>query len=174
MPFFASLSMLQRGEFLQDQAVGRIVCRRLVGVVVAHNAMLINDENSGHLEAASDGFTDPTFEKADKCFAQNAGTGEQADIAIGQAVGRVGVLLRVAQAGKWQTVCLPEGGGLLRVAHCHHDNFRTEGLKLLVVLSQLRYMLTAEWSAEVAQEDEDDGRTLPVIGEGDILSLFIA
>jgi hypothetical protein len=166
--------MLQLGEFLQDQAVGWIVCRRLVGVVVAHDALLINDVDAGHLEAAADWFADSAFDKADKCFAQNAGTGEQADVAIGQAVGRVGVLLWVAQAGKWQMVRLPEGGGLLRVAHCHHDDFRTEGLKLLVVLSQLRHVLTAERSAKVAQEDEDDGRTLPVIGEGDMLPLFIA
>jgi len=119
-------------------------------MVVAHDALLINDEDTGHLETAANGFTYAMFEEACKSFAQDTGASEQANIAIGQAVGLVGALLWIAQAGKWQTECLPESCGLLRIAHCHHDDFRTEVLKLLVVLSQLRHMLTAEWSTEVA------------------------
>ncbi len=92
----ALLWLLQRGKLLQDQAIGRIVCRRLVGVVVAHDALLVNDEDAGHLKAAADGFTDAVFEEAGECFAQNAGASEQANVAIGQTVGRVGALLRIA------------------------------------------------------------------------------
>ncbi len=140
----------QFGKFLQDQAVGRIVCRRLVGMVVTRNALLVNDEDAGHLETAADRFTHAVFEKAGKRFAHYARASKQTDVAIGQAVSLVGTLLWIAQAREWQPIGVPEIRCLLRIAHCHHDDFRAESLKLLIALSQLRHMRTAEWSAEVA------------------------
>ena len=56
---------------------------------------------------------------------------------------------------------LHEGGGVALVAGADRDDVGTQGLDLVVALTQLRGMFAAVQSTEVAQEHEHDGLVFP-------------
>ena len=109
---------------------------------------------------------------------EHGGSLPQAGHPADHVVGIEDTVVGVGQYRIWIGIVASELGDSLRLVGRDGDDLSAAASELLDVLSQLRQMPFAEWSAEASQEDEDD-RSLgqqfrkPVPGTGGIGKLKV-
>jgi hypothetical protein len=99
--------------------------------------------------------------------------GEHLDPPTAQACGPIGAKLRIHQDGPIESIILTEGLSEARGTVADDHELGSAGADLVYAVAQLRDLLTAEHSAEVSDEDEDDRAVLPERSETDALSVDI-
>ncbi len=65
-------------------------------------------------------------------------------------------MIRIGQANERQIVFRPVGAESISIIRSGHYNFRPSRHELIIVLTQLRHVPSAEWSDKAAIEDEYD------------------
>jgi hypothetical protein len=88
---------------------------------------------------------------------EHGGSLSQAGHPADHVVGIEDAVVSVGQYGKWIRILTSELGDAFGLVGGDGNDLGTAGSELLDVLSQLRQVPLAEWSAEAPQEDKDDG-----------------
>ncbi len=83
------------------------------------------------------------------------------------------LVVRIGQTNKRHRVFTPEALELLLIFWSNDDHNCIAVDKLLIVLAQLRHMLSAEWSLEAPVEDQDYGFTRPEVTQVDRLAVHV-
>jgi hypothetical protein len=99
---------------------------------------------------------------------------ESLDATAPEASRAIGPQLGVHEQRAVELVVLPEGGGEVRGSVSHDDEFRAAAANPVDPVAQLRDLLTAEQSAEVSDEDEDDRLVFPQGAQADGLPRPVA
>ena len=98
---------------------------------------------------------------------------QQAREVAAQLGRRVSASLRVHQQGKREFLFVAEGGGLARIAVPDHHELGPARVNLRQDVAQLRDLLAAEDSAEVTDENQNDGSLAPQGAESHAASIGI-
>ena len=159
----------QRREYRIE---GRVVRGVLVDVFVAHSISRSDHERRPELIGPLAGLADPVAgPMRPPRAAEAAGVEQQPErvhLGQGRRDRRVGVV--VDEHGEREVLLLDQIGCVGTVPGTDRHHLGAEAADLVVVLTQLRGVLPAEQSAEVAQEDQYDGPILPVVTEPMVLA----
>ena len=113
------------------------------------------------------------FDEAQRSPRKHLGGESVHSRSLGQAHGFVGNPVSIDEKRE-RDLSLPfEVGRHLREALADRDDLRTSGFDILIPVTQLRDVLAAESSAEVAKPDEYDRLGLPEVRERVIVSLRV-
>jgi hypothetical protein len=154
-------------EGVEDVVEGGVVGGVLVDVRVAHLVAGSDDERRAELGDPLPPSVDPVAAGAGSTGpgpgATVAQEAEERDLAHRRGVGGVGVV--VDEDRERDMFVVGERGGVAAVTGADGDDLGAEALDLVVVVAQLRGVLAAQQSTEVAEEHEDDGPVGPVVPE---------
>ena len=144
----------------------------LVDMLVAHSIPRSDHERRPELVGPLAGLADAVAGPMRPSRAtEAAGVEQQAErVHLGQGRRDRRVRIVVDEHGVGKVLLFDEIGRVGAVPGADRHHLGAEAADLVVVLTQLRGVLPAEQSAEVAQEDQYDGPILPVVTEPMVLA----
>ncbi len=154
------------GQDLQDFIRFRMVCGVPGIVAVTNHPLLVDDEYPWQLAYVSTGDSHQMTLRHGRYPPQ--GQCRRKQIPWLHPLERelfVELSIRIADDGKGKVEFFPEFFRLFRGAHPHQQHPGPDILEPVLVLAQLRRLLTAERSAEVAQKHQHQRRIFPEILE---------
>jgi len=159
----------QRREYVIEWRVVRGV---LVDMLVAHSIPRSDHERRPELVGPLAGLADAVAGPMRPSRAAEAARVEQQPERIHPGQGRRDRRVGVVVDEHWEreVLLLDQIGCVGTVPGTDRHHLGAEAADLVVVLTQLRGVLPAEQSAEVAQEDQYDGPILPVVTEPMVLA----
>ncbi len=168
---------LLRDGFERGEQVGvrRVVGGVTVAMGVAHGSRGVHNENAGHLERVAFGHPDEMAVQGvlKTPRVQMRRHQQFARAVAGQTIGRIRAFFGVAQAQKGDAggAVGTKVGGIIGIAYGDQGDAGVMLLKEGVVAAQLRHMLTAERSTEMAQKHQHGRAVAPEFGKRKILAV---
>jgi hypothetical protein len=159
-------------EPFKQQLIRRIVRNIAVSVDETDDPGAIHKENAGHLSDISNGFA----RRISRLPGPNpppphSRTENLKDRTGLQAVGHIRRALGIGETRERHVLLTTESARLLHIPLTDEHDFSSSCCEPVVVASQPGDVLSAEGSAEVAQEDKDDRPTGPERGETDAVTI---
>jgi len=141
-----------------------VVGRVLVDMLVANTVARADDERRAELVGALARLPDPVARPMCTPRSAEAARVEQQPERVDPGKRSRGRRSRVVvdEEGEGDPLPLDEVGGVVTVAGPDHHDLGAEAPDFVVVLTQLRGVLPAEQSTEVAEEDQHDRPVLPI------------
>jgi hypothetical protein len=166
LPRGLSSALRSRIECREDRIDGRVVSRIAAHVAIRHLSTRPNDEDRAELPDVSPHTGRPKTRAQRAQRLEGQGRGEHLDSAAAKTRGAIGAQLRIHQQWAVEFEIVAKSGCEIRGAIADDDEFDSARSNFFDPVAQLRDLLAAEESTEVADEDEDDRLLLPERTQG--------